>query len=62
MEFTNIKDDDKVRVVISDNFTIVDGDPKFDKKWTEPMNAKQFASEMVKHTYRPGFTLPEMPA
>jgi hypothetical protein len=26
------------------------------------MPAKQFAAEMVKHTYRPGFTLPEMPA
>jgi hypothetical protein len=61
MEFTNIKDDDKVRVVISDNFTILDGDPKFDKKWTEPMNAKEFAAEMVKHTYRKGFTLPDMP-
>ena len=42
----------KVRIVIADNFTIIDGDPKFDKKWTEPMPAKQFAAEMVKHTYR----------
>ena len=27
-----------------------------------PMPAKQFAAEMIKHTYRKGFTLPDMPA
>jgi hypothetical protein len=62
MEFTNITDDDKVRIVVSDNFTITDGDPKFNKVYTEPMPAKQFAAEMVKHVYRKGFTLPDMPA
>ena len=31
MEFTNIGADDKVRLTISDNFTIIDGDPKFDR-------------------------------
>jgi hypothetical protein len=62
MEFTNISDSDNVKICISDNFTITNGDPKFDRKWTEPMSAKQFAAEMVKHTYRKGFTLPEIPA
>jgi hypothetical protein len=62
MEFTNITDAETLKICIADNFTITDGDPKFDKKWTEPMNAKQFAAEMVKHNYRKGFTLPEMPA
>jgi hypothetical protein len=62
MEFTNISDSEKVRIVVSDNFTITNGDPKFDRKWTDPMGAKQFASEMVKHTYRSGFSLPDMPA
>jgi hypothetical protein len=62
MEFTNISDTDNVKICISDNFTITNGDPKFDRKWTEPMPAKQFASEMIKHTYRKGFTLPDMPA
>jgi hypothetical protein len=61
MEFTNITDAETLKIVIADNFTITDGDPKFDKKWTEAMNAKQFAAEMVKHTYRKGFTLPDMP-
>jgi len=61
MEFTNIGEKDMVRLTISDNFTIVDGDPKFDRPNIQ-LNAKQFAAEMVKHTYRKGFTLPDMPA
>jgi len=61
MEFTNIGEADKVKIVISDNFTITNGDPKFDRKWTDPMPASQFAAEMIKHTYRKGFTLPDMP-
>jgi hypothetical protein len=61
MEFTNISDSDKVRLTISDNFTIIDGDPKFDRP-NISLDAKAFAAEMVKHTYRKGFTLPDMPA
>ena len=61
MEFTNIGADDKVRLTISDNFTIIDGDPKFDRP-NITISAREFASEMVKHTYRKGFTLPDMPA
>jgi hypothetical protein len=60
MEFTNIGADDSVRLTISDNFTIIDGDPKFNRPDIK-MNAKEFAAEMVKHTYRKGFTLPDMP-
>ncbi len=61
MEFKNIGEDDKVRLTISDNFTIVDGDPKFDRP-DLTINAREFASEMIKHTYRSGWTLPDMPA
>ena len=60
MEFTNIGETENVRLTISDNFTIIDGDPKFDRPNMQ-MNAKQFAAEMVKHTYRSGFSLPDMP-
>jgi len=60
MEFTNIGDNDSVRLTISDNFTIIDGDPKFDRPNIQ-LNAKQFAAEMVKHIYRKGFALPDMP-
>jgi predicted dehydrogenase len=61
MKFTNITPDDKVRLTISDNFTIVDGDPKFNRP-NITINAQEFASEMIKHTYREGFSLPAMPA
>ena len=39
----------------------VDGDPKFDKVWTDPVPAKQFAEELIKHNYRQGWNLPAMP-
>jgi hypothetical protein len=62
MQFTNINDTEKLRICIEDAFTIQDGHPSFAKKWTDPMSAKEFAAEMVKHTYRDGWKLPEMPA
>ncbi len=61
MEFTNIKDDETIRILIKDDFKIVDGDPKFNKIWTDPVNAKQFAAELIKHNYREGWKLPDMP-
>jgi hypothetical protein len=63
MEFTNINDDEQLRMVLSDDFEIVDGDPKFRTKWTDRFNAKQFAKELVKHNYRDGWNLlPDLPA
>ena len=62
MEFTNISDSEEIKIVKEDNFSIEDGHPTFETKWTEPMNAKAFASEMIKHTYRKGWSLPEMPS
>ncbi|MBR8534451.1 Gfo/Idh/MocA family oxidoreductase [Carboxylicivirga sediminis] len=61
MRFTNIGDDETIRTVISDGFKIHDGHPTFDKEWTEPVNANAFANELIKHTYRNGWTLPDMP-
>lgn len=62
MEFTNISDDETFKIVIEDGFTIKDGHPTFAKKWTDPINAKQFSKELVNHTYREGWKLPDMPA
>lgn len=62
MEFTNINDSETVRICIEDAFSITDGHPTFNKKWTDPMNAKQFAAEMIKHNYRSGWTMPGLPA
>jgi hypothetical protein len=62
MEFTNIGDSEEIRIVIEDGFSILDGDPTFDKKWTDPVNAKQFSKDLVKHKYREGWSLADMPA
>jgi hypothetical protein len=61
MQFTNIADSETIKICIEDHFNITDGHPTFDRKYTDPINAKAFASEMVKHTYRQGWVLPEMP-
>ncbi len=61
MQFTNIKDDEVIKIIKKDDFKIVDGDPKFNKIWTDPVPAKQFAAELIKHNYRQGWNLPDMP-
>ena len=61
MKFTNITDDEVIRIIKKDDFKIVDGDPKFDKKWTDPVPAQQFAAELIKHNYRDGWKLVDMP-
>ncbi len=54
MEITNIDDKDEIRVVTSDTFEVVDGDPKFNTQRTT-LNAKEAAAEYVKHSYRKGW-------
>jgi hypothetical protein len=61
MEFTNINADETVRTVIEDGFEIHDGHPTFNKTWTDPVNARAFARELIKHNYRDGWSLPSMP-
>ena len=63
MKFTNIGPDETMRIMIEDGFSIKDGHPTFNKTYTDPMNAQQFAAEMIKHNYRKGWDtlLPEMP-
>ena len=61
MRFTNIGDEETIRTVIKDGFKIHNGHPTFDKTWTDPVNAKAFAEELVKHNYREGWKLPDMP-
>jgi hypothetical protein len=61
MKFLNIDEKDEIRVITTNKFTVIDGDPKFDTK-TATLNAKQAAESYVKHNYREGWTLPEMPS
>jgi hypothetical protein len=49
-------------IVIEDGFKIHDGHPTFNKTYTDPIPATQFAAELIKHTYRKPWSLPEMPA
>ena len=57
MKFTNIGDDEAVRLVKSDHFEVIDGHPHFDTQYTDPINAKAFAEELIKHNYREGWTM-----
>ncbi|MCP4976888.1 MAG: Gfo/Idh/MocA family oxidoreductase [Maribacter sp.] len=61
MKFTNISANEEIRTVIRDGFKIHDGHPTFNKDWTEPMNAIAYSQELIKHTYRDGWSLPDMP-
>lgn len=57
MKFTNIGENELLKIVKSDKFDIIDGHPHFDTQYTDPINASAFADELIKHTYREGWTL-----
>jgi hypothetical protein len=61
MEFTNIGDSETIKTVIKDGFEIKEGHPTFNNEWTNPVNAKEFTFELIKHSYRDPWTLPQMP-
>ncbi len=61
MRFTNLTDEETIRTVIKDGFKIHNGHPTFNKDWTDPVSAKEFAAELIKHTYREPWSLPDMP-
>ncbi len=61
MKFTNISDSETIKIIKKDNFEIHDGHPTFNKEWTDPINANLFAEELIKHSYRNGWALPDMP-
>ncbi len=60
MAFTNINENDHIKILESDNFKIEAGRPSF-KKTTVELNALDTAKEYIKHTYRKGWDLPGMP-
>ena len=61
MRFTNIPSDAKIRAIVADGFKITDGHPTFDKTWSDPVDANEFAQSLIKHNYRDGWKLPAMP-
>ena len=62
MRFTNIGENDTIRMVIEETTSFENGEPAFGRPRTEPINAGEFAAELIKHTYREGWKLPDMPS
>jgi hypothetical protein len=60
MKFTNISDSDMIKIVTVDEYAVIDGNPKFDRRYAD-FNAQEMANEWIKHTYHNGFKLPDMP-
>jgi len=54
MTISNISDNDKIRVVTTDKFTVIDGDPKFDTKYAT-INAREATESYIKREYREGW-------
>lgn len=61
MRFTNIEPSDTISVVSVDEFSVIDGDPRFNRQFVE-LNAQQAAEEWIQHRYQNGFSLPDMPS
>ena len=51
---------DKVKIVNYDDFKVIDGDPRFDRRYAE-FSALDLVNEWIKHTYHNGYSLPPMP-
>ena len=62
MHFTNIGADETLSSRLQNKFSVTDGDPQWQNKDTDPVNAAIFAEELIKHNYREGWRLPDMPA
>jgi hypothetical protein len=57
MKFTNIAENETIKIVTSDTFDVIDGHPHFDTQYTDPINATAFAEELIRHKYRKGWTM-----
>lgn len=60
MKFSNISPSEELVIISENSFKVIEGHPHFDEK-TEKFNALAAANEYIKHTYREGWTLPNMP-
>jgi len=60
MNFNNISETEELKIVYADEFKVIDGHPNFNTQYAK-FNAKDCASEYIRHTYRDGWNLPVMP-
>ena len=59
MRFTNIGEGEELNLKQTE-MKVIDGDPKM-TTIDHKVNAMAYAQELIKHTYREGWTLPDMP-
>ena len=52
----NLTERDEVRVVTTDRFTVINGDPRFDTQYVT-IPAKSSAAEWIRPVYREGWSL-----
>ena len=55
MRVTNIDENDEIRVVTTDTFEVIDGDPKFNTQYAT-INAAEAARNYIKRPYRNGWS------
>lgn len=60
MRFINISPTEELKIMITDEFKVTDGNPTFNKIY-DTVNALTSANEYIRHTYRDGWNLPAMP-
>lgn len=60
MQVTNISPDEELKIITSNEFKVIDGHPHFNTKYAT-FNALEAASGYIKHEYRNGWKLPDMP-
>ena len=60
MEFTNITPTDELVITSESSFSVIDGHPHFNNKSVR-LNALEESKEYIKHTYREGWSLPNLP-
>ena len=61
MRFTNIPKGSTIRTLVHNGFSIHDGHPTFENEYTDPVDANEFAANLVRPVFRDGWKLPDMP-
>ena len=60
MQITNISPTEELKLTTLKEFKVIEGHPHFNTQY-EKFNALERANEYIKHTYRDGWNLPDMP-
>lgn len=61
MRFTNISDTETFSFIEEKHFVENGGRIMLQSKMGQPINAERFAQELIRHEYKNGYSLPEMP-